>query len=132
MQTFFFYTTLALFFTHELDAVQQAEWRLLYVLRSLPPESAATWFIALHVPLFVAILWLTHHRSVRTREMSRILLAAFCIVHAGLHFRLRDDQLSSFSSPLSLSLIYGAALTSAAYLLVCYVARRSPNSGAME
>jgi hypothetical protein len=51
-RTFVFYLGLGLLFTHELDAIVQGEWRLLYVLRSLPDEQAMPLFVALHVPLF--------------------------------------------------------------------------------
>jgi hypothetical protein len=42
---------LALLFTHELDAMTQSEWRLLYVLRELSDAQGRWWFVALHVPL---------------------------------------------------------------------------------
>jgi hypothetical protein len=108
---------LAVLFTHELDAMLQAEWRLLYVLRDMPSADAAHWFIVLHVPLFALILWLTHHKLHTIRQRSRYVAAAFMIVHAALHFRLRDDPLNTFVSPLSLTLIYGGAVIGIVYLL---------------
>jgi hypothetical protein len=47
-----FYLGLGLLFSHELDAIVQSEWRLLYILRSMADEQAMPVFIALHVPLF--------------------------------------------------------------------------------
>jgi len=107
---------LAVMFTHELDAMTQSEWRLLYVLRSLGDEQGRWWFVALHVPLFWALIALTHQASDSVQRASRIGFAAFCIVNALLHWRLAGDPLSTFSSALSWSLILGAAALGAACL----------------
>lgn len=107
---------LAVLFTHELDAMTQSEWRLLYVLRSLSDEQGRWWFVALHIPLFWALIVLTHHSSERVQRMSRAGVAVFCIIHALLHWRLASDALSTFNSPLSWSLILGAAAPGIAYV----------------
>jgi hypothetical protein len=107
---------LAVIFTHELDAMTQSEWRLLYVLRSLSDEQGRWWFVAMHVPLFWTLIALTHHNSDLVQRASRRGLAMFCIIHAVLHWRLADDPLATFSSPLSWGLILGAAVLGAAYL----------------
>lgn len=109
---------LAVLFTHELDAMMQSEWRLLYILRSLGDEHGRWWFVALHVPLFGALIGLTHHAQPGVQRASRMALSIFCIVHALLHLRLRNDPLSTFSSPWSWGLIMGPAVLGAAYLFV--------------
>ena len=107
---------LATLFTHELDAVAQSEWRLLYQLRSLDDAQGRWWFVALHVPLFWALMVLTHHAKLAVQSASRAALAVFCVVHALLHLRLASDPLSTFNTPLSWGLILGAALLGVAYL----------------
>ena len=107
---------LALLFTHELDAMTQSEWRLLYVLRGLSESEGRWWFVVIHVPMFWALIAFTHHAHAGVQRASRLGLAVFCIVHAGLHLRLRDDPLATFSSPLSWSLILGAAFLGCLYL----------------
>jgi lysylphosphatidylglycerol synthetase-like protein (DUF2156 family) len=109
---------LAFLFTHELDAMTQSEWRLLYVLRDLDDVQGRWWFVAIHVPLFWVLIALTHHAQAKVLRVSRAGLAMFCIVHALLHLRLRSDPLSSFNSPLSWSLIFGAAALGVAYLVL--------------
>jgi hypothetical protein len=109
---------LATLFTHELDAMTQSEWRLLYVLRSLDDDQGRWWFVAIHVPLFWALITLTHHADALVQRTSRLGLAAFCIVHALLHWRLASDPLSTFTTPLSWGLILGAAFFGLAYLAV--------------
>ena len=102
--------------THELDAMTQHEWRLLYVLRDLPEELARQSFVALHVPLFVILIWLTAHPQPRLREGSRLALAAFLVIHVGLHLRLSDHPLYTFHGLLSQAIIFGAGLCGAIYL----------------
>ena len=111
-----FYVALGLFFSHELDAVVQTEWRLLYVLRDLPELEAMQAFIWLHVPLFAIIAWLTHHGAPRVQIWSRASFSAFLVVHAILHFRLSASPLYTFDSPLSIALIYGGAIAGLGYL----------------
>ena len=48
---------------HELDAITQAEWRLLFVLRRFPDLLARNLFVMLHVPIVAVLLWLTQHPS---------------------------------------------------------------------
>nr|WP_256679490.1 DUF6713 family protein [Pseudomonas sp. Fl4BN1] len=101
----------ALFAGHELDAVAQSEWRLLYGLRHLEPMLGQELFIALHVPLVAGLIWLAGHPRPGVRRNSRRLLTGFAVVHAGLHFNLREHPLCLFDSPLSQALIFacGAA-----------------------
>lgn len=107
---------LAVMFTHELDAMTQSEWRLLYLLRSLSDEQGRWWFVALHAPLFWALIMLTYHSSELVRRVSHRGFAVFCVIHALLHWRLASDPLSTFGSPLSWGLILGAAALGAVYL----------------
>jgi hypothetical protein len=116
---------LALLFTHELDAMTQSEWRLLYVLRDLSDAQARWWFVALHVPVFWALIALTHHANAAVQRASRSSLAVFCVAHAFLHVRLRNDPASSFDSPLSWGLILGAAAAGLAYLCCAVRLNRS-------
>ena len=113
-----YYLGLACLFTHELDAVTHAEWRLLAVLRNLPDEQASPWFVALHVPLFFAILWLSHAPRERIRRWTRGVVAGSLVVHAGLHFGNASTPLYEFHGALSRSLIVGAALCGLVHLLV--------------
>ena len=107
---------LAVLITHELDAMTQSEWRLLYVLQSLDDDQGRWWFVAMHGPLFWALIALTHHTSGLVQRVSRRGFAMFCIIHVLLHWRLAGDPLSTFSSPLSWILILGAAVLGVAYL----------------
>lgn len=119
---------LATLFTHELDAVTQEEWHLLYILRDLPEEAAAKTFVIMHVPLFAIIFLLVFNAKPNIREYSRIALAAFLIIHAILHKILEKHPLYTFNSPLSQGLIFGAGLLGLFYLMTAYFSSRTePN-----
>jgi hypothetical protein len=106
----------AVLLAHELDATMQAEWRLLFILRDLPNAVASAWFITLHIPLFVAMIWALEHNASHIQTTSRNLLAVFMVVHAGVHYHLRFEPFNTFNSTISLALIYGGAVMGILYL----------------
>ena len=115
MTDLFFYLALSLLITHELVAVRRHEWRLLPILCMLPDSAGFAWFTVLHVPLFALFFWWMGGEAA-TRLVFQMALAAFTIVHAGLHWLLRRHPLYEFNNPLSWSLIGGAGIAGAAYL----------------
>jgi hypothetical protein len=123
---------LGLLFTHELDAMTRSEWRLLYILRSLSDDDGRWWFVAIHGPLFGLMIWLTGHVSTSIRNGSRWLLAVFCIIHLGLHIRLRNDPLSHFEGGLSWFLIVAPALLGVLHLIAASVlSKRATKQGSV-
>ena len=104
-----FFTGLAFLLCHELDAVAQAEWRLLPYLSGMNDEHAYAAFVALHIPLLALVLWWTASTAPRTRRRSQLLVDAFLVIHAGLHTALRSHEHYTFHTPLSEVCIYGAA-----------------------
>lgn len=114
----------AMLLAHELDAVAQHEWRLLYVLRSLPDSVAQDAFVLLHVPLVAFLAWAGWHANAAVRTATRLGVAAFTVVHAGLHWRLSGDPLYTFHDPLSVFLIYGAIVPAIA--VVVSISRPTP------
>ncbi|NNL66557.1 MAG: hypothetical protein HKP30_09965 [Myxococcales bacterium] len=125
MQAVFYYLGIAFLFTHELDAMTHAEWRLLFVLRDLPEGTASPWFVALHVPAFFFILWLSQHGRARVRDGTRFAVAAFLVIHAVLHAGLSSAPDYGFHGALSQVLIAGAAVFGSAYLLAWLRSRRA-------
>jgi hypothetical protein len=123
MDRAFYYLGLACLFTHELDAVTHAEWRLLFFLREMPGPEAESSFVSLHVPLFFLILWLSHHRDKRVRGYTRSIVAAFLGLHAVLHFINSSSPVSDFQGPLSIALIVSAGVSGIAYLLLRFRSR---------
>jgi hypothetical protein len=124
LKNLLFYLGFATLITHELDAMTQSEWRLLFVLRSLPEQVASSAFVILHIPLIAVLLWLTSSESLNVRYWSRITVAAFLIVHFGLHKALEHHPAYSFDSLLSLCLIYGGGLVGLIYLGLIFISWR--------
>ena len=102
---------------HELDAMSQHEWRILFVLRDLPSDFAEQVFVILHVPLVAILLWLTFHRNAVVSAWSRRAVCAFGIIHVGLHWHLQDHPAYTFHSSLSEFLIVGYGFAGLCYLL---------------
>lgn len=80
----------------------------------MPEAPARSVFIALHVPLFAALA-VTAASAHPAAPASRLGVAIFSAVHAALHHLLRRAPEYAFHSPLSISLIVGAALYGAVY-----------------
>ena len=121
MKNLIFNLGFATILTHELDAMTQSEWRLLFILRSLPEKTASVAFVVLHVPFIAVLLWLTNNQSEVIKNWSRIALSAFLIIHYGLHKLLENSPNYTFNSTLSLGLIYSAALLGLLYLILVLV-----------
>ena len=130
MKNILFYLGFATLITHELDAMTQSEWKLLFILRSLPEQIASSAFVVIHIPLIAALLWLTNKESQSIKTFSRIALAAFLIIHSGLHKLLENHPDYTFNSWLSLWLIYGGGLLGFLYLIQVFIYwQRSGNVG---
>lgn len=116
MEQIFLFGGLSLILTHELDAVRQREWRIFPGLARLGDEAGFQAFTALHVPLFLALLW-----GLFAGGLDRGLadgLSLFLVVHVGLHLLALRHPENRFTSPLSWALIAGAGLCGAIDLLV--------------
>jgi len=109
---------LSLLMAHELDAVAQAEWRLLPGLSLLDDGPGRRVFIALHVPLLMALTWALFLSSEVVQRRTRLGLGAFMAVHVGLHATLEVPGVSSFPEWLSRAFIVGAGLVGADVLLL--------------
>jgi hypothetical protein len=102
---------------HELDAIQQQEWRFFFPAPLFSDQSAYRLFTALHIPLVVLSLWNLHS----TR--FQIGFDLFTIIHAGLHWVLRNHPKIHFNHWFSRLWIFGAALLGALHLLLLQVAQ---------
>ena len=111
----FYYLTVGLFLTHELDAVNRREWRILPGLRVLPERLGEQLFIWLHVPVIALLLIGGDGERVNA---VRVALAGFAILHVGLHWLYRTHPANAFNTFSSWSLILGTGGLGAAYLLV--------------
>ncbi len=120
-----FYLGLALLTCHELDAVARHEWRLLPGLNGLDDELVVTAFVLLHIPIFVALFWLSGHRSDTVRLRSQLAIDAFLLIHALMHFAMADHALYEFSPPVETITIYGGALVGLTHAILVFWAMKA-------
>ena len=123
MKTLLYYLGVAALFTHEMDAVLNLEWRLLFHLFELPEATASALFIAAHFPLFFVFFYLGHHTSPKVRNAFRTVVCCFLVIHSGLHFGLSNHELYFFDGILSNLYIFGAAAFGTAFLVVSWIQR---------
>jgi uncharacterized protein DUF6713 len=111
----FLYLALALIWTHELDAIDRHEWRVMPLLNALPDATAKRIFLWMHVPL----MYLTILIAVAgPGSIGAGILTGFCVVHVGLHWLFRNHPANEFSGAGSQALILGAGGFGALYWLV--------------
>lgn len=120
-----FFTGFAFLACHELDAVMQSEWRLLPFLNRLPDADAYEWFVYLHIPLFAVLMWWTASTSPTVRRRAQLIIDAFLVVHAVLHFSLRHQEAYTFHSTLSEVCIFGAGAVGLLHGSLLVARRRS-------
>jgi len=119
-----FYLSVGLFFTHELDAVLNHEWRVLPLTSWLAEDIGKTAFLLMHVPLFAVLVWLISSSKKIVRNRTRFWLSVFMVFHGVLHAGFTFNQLHEFESLLSLVLIYGAALCGICYIILNKISKK--------
>jgi len=100
-----FYLGIALLFTHELDAIQNHEWRILPILRKLEDKVAYYWFTILHIPVFFILLLLMCYQSKIIRFWFQISMDVFFILHMVLHKLLNTNKKCGFNGYFSKTII---------------------------
>lgn len=98
---FLFFINIAWMMTHELDAIQHHEWRILPITSWMTEVWAYRVFVLAHIPLFVLLM-----AGISSREFQ-IILDIFLIFHAVLHWLFRNRPQYTFDNRLSQSLIFG-------------------------
>ncbi|MBT6441397.1 MAG: hypothetical protein HOK61_03140 [Alphaproteobacteria bacterium] len=114
--------------THELDAMSNSEWLVLPIFRSLPEDVAVTVFVLGHIPLVAVIVGFVTSSKERTRNITKVTVSGFLVLHGIAHWFTSDDPSYQFTSSLSSALIYGGALLGAIHLLLSYRDSRLANA----
>lgn len=113
-----FYLGVGLFFTHELDAMLNHEWRVLPLTSWLKEDVGKTTFVLMHVPLFAILVALIASNNNTIRDLTWYWLSAFFLIHGVLHAVYRVHKQYEFGSFQSNLLIYGAALCGCMYIIL--------------
>lgn len=99
---------------HELDAIKQHEWRFFFALTPLSDQAAYRLFTIIRIPLFVFIIWNLQS------YWFQIGFDIFLILHAGIHWLLRNHPMIKFNSWFSRLWIFGGALLGAIHIILLY------------
>lgn len=124
MKKTIFYLGIATLFTHELDAMQNHEWRLLlddFLLSDLYWKNI---FLFVHIPLFASLIAVVASTKEKIRNRSRIGISIFLIFHGLLHILFSSHLSYEFISIPSNILIFGGALFGILYLLLEFMSKR--------
>ena len=115
MAELFYVAMLGFFITHELDAMQRHEWRILPLTSFLPDETGRQVFVWMHVSLFAALFFYGAGDPTSTVAFG---LSVFAIIHVGLHWLFRRHPKNEFDNPTSWAIIIGAGVFGAAHLVL--------------
>lgn len=124
MKNLIFYTGMGVLFTHELDAIQKHEWRVLPLTSWLPEEYGFMVFLFFHIPLFAVLIALAASDNEKIRLNSRLGICIFLVIHALLHILFMGSKLYEFVTLSSNILIFGGALLGTIYLLLEYAGKK--------
>lgn len=116
MQEFIFYFGVGLFFTHELDAMLNNEWRVFPLTSWLKEVVGRTVFVLMHVPLFAVLVALISSTDETIRNRTLFWLSAFFVFHGVLHAAFTIHKKYEFGSLQSNFLIFGAAICGLLYV----------------
>lgn len=114
MADVFYWAMVAALFTHELDAMNRHEWRVLPLLRALPEEVGRNLFLLAHLPLFFAVF---RFSGSGTDAPFAVGLSLFALVHVGLHWIYRCHPANEFNNPVSWLLICLPAVLASGHLI---------------
>ncbi|WP_423894261.1 DUF6713 family protein [Candidatus Pelagadaptatus aseana] len=118
MKTLFYYLGVSALFTHELDAVLNQEWKLLFHFFELSQDVGDVLFVALHFPLFFLFFYLGHHKKSMIQTRFRVGVCIFLVVHSVLHLALSGHSHYFFSGLLSNLYIFSAAVFGLIFLML--------------
>lgn len=117
MEEFIFYFGVGLFFTHELDAMLNHEWRVLPLTSWLKEDVGKTVFVLIHVPLFAVLVALISSADENVRDRTLFWLSVFFVIHGVLHAAFKIHKKYEFDSLQSNFLIFGSAICGFLYIL---------------
>lgn len=110
MTDLLFLSGLCALIIHELDAIQQEEWRFFFGWTDMSDQTAYRIFAAAHFPL---LIWILASYPARSFQIGMDL---FLIAHAIVHTLLRNHPLIHFNTRFSQVWIYGGAVFAIAHL----------------
>jgi len=109
---------LALLLLHEMDAIRNAEWKMLIILKDMNDTKAFKMFTLLHLPLYIITLMLI--LSEKYQIIAYYAIDMFLIVHSILHLIFERHSKNGLKNVFSRSIIYTMGLLSIFHILITY------------
>lgn len=107
----FFPIAFSFLLIHEMDAVRRHEWNVFPLLSRLPDdEHGYMLFTAIHIPLYILLLWGLFPNGTAVHQQVVIGLDIFCIIHVLLHMLFINHPDYQFNTRFSWTLILGAGV----------------------
>ncbi|MEM8858965.1 MAG: DUF6713 family protein [Chloroflexota bacterium] len=100
---------------HELDAIQNHEWRFFFAKIRIADRTAYQIFTALHVPLAIWIIWIWQNPA------FQFWADIFLIAHGVVHWLLRNHPKIKFNNWFSRFWIFGGAILGLIHLIAVYL-----------
>ncbi len=110
MNDLIFYIALSFYFTHQADAFRCSEWRILPGFSALNDGVAARLFVAIHLPVYIAIFWCISSNDPQLTYYFQLSLDVMLAGHIGKHFFLQHHEKNEFNELFSKLLIFFTSL----------------------
>lgn len=120
MEQLLFLFIFSLLLIHEMDAVRTKEWRMFIILKDMKDETAHRVFTIIHLPLYLCALYALSIGGTASYVL-KIIIDAFLIGHAALHYAFRNHSGNGFESGFSKTIIYGAATLAVLHFCLLFV-----------
>ena len=98
MDHLFFVLGFCFLLTHEMDAIRVKEWKIFPVLNKVGDEAGYVAFTALHIPIYVLLLWGLYGDNGANRGLI-VGLDTFFVVHVLLHLIFYNHQKTDSDLP---------------------------------
>lgn len=118
MELLVFVLLISLLFIHEMDAIRHREWRMFVGLKGLRDETAYRIFLLVHLPLYVAALFILASGAGLARTILHYALDAFLVAHTVVHFGFRKHPNNGFTSVLSRVIICAMGILALIHLFL--------------
>ncbi|WP_018885519.1 DUF6713 family protein [Paenibacillus massiliensis] len=112
-----FLLNLSLFLLHEMDAIRHAEWKMFVVLKEMEDSTAYKIFTAIHLPLYLIILYFlfSPHQTI-----VFWVLDLFFMIHALLHLLFEKHPQNGMKNAYSRSIIYGMGILAMVHVMLLF------------
>jgi hypothetical protein len=116
-----FSVILSLLLVHEMDAIRAKEWKMIIVLKNMSEEAAYRLFTLIHIPLYVAVIFMLFHGGAVASYLLKIVIDVFLLGHAIIHFGFRKHSDNGFKTWFSKSIIYSMSALALFHLCLLLV-----------